>query len=159
MKCDNTAIVDFQAFYNNKNDYIVKELAVLNCKNGETILHIFFKAPFPFEFLTEKYRRTNNYCSYNLHGIFWTYGNEPYCNLQKMMDKCLIGYNSIICKGVEKCRFLEKYTQLHVLEYDEISTRPLGNENDIFHCKSHIGKSALSKAKQIFNSISTEGFL
>lgn len=98
------AVVEFQAFSDNNNRFIVKEFAIYS-DNFTT--QIVFDAPYDFSCLDSKMQRSARWLSRHHHKIKWSQGGVPYNeNLLKNLCK---PFTVIYTKGEEKANFLRQF--------------------------------------------------
>ena len=105
-------ILDIQCFYDNHNDFIVKELAVLPLVNDENINDtpeaVFFKAPYAFSTLKECVQRANNWNTKYHHHLHWTEGTVPYNDLLETLKGMVKPFWLLLVKGTNKTLFIER---------------------------------------------------
>jgi hypothetical protein len=102
-------VIELQAFRGNANEFIVKELAILDLQTG-AINYFLFKPPFPFKCLHTKPARTNKWVMSHFHHISWSDGNVDYSELDNIMYYYCDKYKTIYTTGSEKCRWINIYT-------------------------------------------------
>ncbi len=99
------AVVHFQAFSDNDNRFIVKELAIV----GDNFLtQIVFDAPYDFFKLNPKMQRSARWLSRHYHKIKWTEGSGVPYNEDLIRILCK-PFSTIYTKGVEKANFLRQF--------------------------------------------------
>lgn len=113
----NSCVIEFQAFRGNNDEYIVKELVILDLKSGVTN-YFLFKAPFPFHNLNEKNSRTNKWLSKFFHHLSWHEGFVEYSELENILIKYCSKYKFIFTSGLEKCEFLSLYVPSRTTVYN-----------------------------------------
>lgn len=98
------AVIEFQGFKDNNNDFIIKELAIV----GDSIqCQFIFKAPYSFNQLNYKMRRTARWLTRHYHYIHWDDGIITYNN--KIIRTLCKQFDIIYTSGNEKTTFLQKY--------------------------------------------------
>ena len=100
-----TAVVEFQAFYDNDDNFIVKEFAIVsqNCK-----IHMIFRPPFKKSFLTPKAQRTARWLTRHFHRIPWE--TEEGVGYDTDLFRVLCGaFRVVYTNGQDKVRFLEQF--------------------------------------------------
>lgn len=102
-------VVEMQCFVGNRNDFIVKELVLLDIINGVTYFY-FMKAPFPFKDLDKKAQRTNRWLTNNLHHIDWNEGFNSYKEVDNIMYNFGAKFNRFYTTGLEKQKWIQMYT-------------------------------------------------
>jgi hypothetical protein len=97
------AVVEFQAFKDNDNKFIIKELAVV----GDSIkCQILFKPPYSITQLDDKMRRTARWLTRH-HGIRWDDGCIAYN--ESLITTLCAPFKTIYTKGREKAEFLREF--------------------------------------------------
>lgn len=108
-----TAVVEFQAFKDNNNGFIVKELAVVS---DSFCCQLIFRPPYDIYTLNEKMRRTARWLTRHHHRIRWDDGKIPYD--EGIIRNLCSPFNLIYSKGLEKVTFLKRFHS-NVQEYPE----------------------------------------
>lgn len=120
-------IIDFQGFKDEKNNFIVKELALGGFFAGKLIspTRYLFEAPYNFRHLPRRIQISNQWLTRNFHGLDWNDGNIRY---ERLVDILLLEtekYSVIACKGLEKAQFLMWLLNREVVNLDEMIGRRL----------------------------------
>lgn len=156
-----TCVCEFQAFYNNDNEFVIKELVVIDIgKRGYTHLH--FLPPFERTKLNSIKRRTASWLENHFHGLQWDEGNVKY-NLNTIRS-VLTRFSTIYTKGAEKQKFLKSIVNVHVFDLDKyksiIPKLPIRNDEKDkivcpiktgYHCLHGSMRCALYKAVHLAN--------
>jgi len=95
------AVVEFHAFYDNSNCFIVKELAIVSAHFRYNVV---FKPPFPKECLNSKAARTARWLTRHFHHIDWDDGDIPYD--KHVLVTLLSQFSVVYTNGLEKLKFL-----------------------------------------------------
>lgn len=132
-------IVDIQHFKKPVNDYVVKELAILPLDEDQPwVFH--FLPPFPWNLLTDKYKKENTRLTCSYHGIPWDSGDIPYSEVGNILRECLKDASKIIVKGHSKKEWLKRF---NFEVYDLIEMGPpldrLHHEKLFTICTHHDG--------------------
>lgn len=137
-----TCIIEFQAFRGNADEFIVKELVVLDVV--KYIMYTFlFKPPHSFNKLDTKAKITNKWMSKHLHRIKWNEGHVDYESLNNILYYFCSKFDTIYTRGSEKCKWLQMYTRSRVYDitvdkgYDVRHCRLCECVNDKRHAKTH----------------------
>lgn len=101
-------VVEFQAFRNNHNKLIIKELAFFDISTN-VVNYFLFKPPFPFRLLNSKSSRTNRWITRHLNHITWDEGFTQYKELDNIMYHYCQQYEEIYTSGDEKTKWIQKY--------------------------------------------------
>lgn len=108
-------------FFNTKDEYIPKELAVFD---GLWTCHCVFSAPYAFSQLEPKYQRQAEWLMETHHTIRWGTGYGPLQQLQVIM-KQFENY-TVFVKGRDKTQFIQKYLNGLVKEIEEEKQPAIG---------------------------------
>lgn len=99
-------VVEFHAFRGNNNEFIVKELVLVNVNAG-FYTQLFFKPPYERTNLDEQREKQAEWLENHYHCIKWEYGDLKY-SLDTIKSLCSY-FTIIYTKGLEKCRFLQQF--------------------------------------------------
>jgi len=97
------AVVEFQAFKDNYNRFIIKELAVVG---GSLNCQVLFRPPYSITQLNDKMRRTARWLTRH-HGLHWDDGSITYN--ESLISALCIPFKIIYTKGREKAEFLREF--------------------------------------------------
>lgn len=106
MKSSTTIFVDLQGFKNFKNEFIVKELAIVSKEWTQVFL---VKPPYPFTTLSSEEKKQTRWLERN-KGIFWSEGFIDHREFKRIINLYLENKN-IVVKGFEKVRWLNEVSQ------------------------------------------------
>ena len=101
-------ILDIQGFQKCQNDYIVKELAILEVQDSSMPMVFTFKPPTFWSQLSVDEKCTARWLEMSFHGIRWNSGTIPYDQLSDILHKYLKNAKKIFIKGIQKKKFLTK---------------------------------------------------
>lgn len=110
-----SCVIEFQAFRDNNDKYIIKELAILDLLTF-VVYPFMFEAPFSFSKLNAKSKTTNKWITKHFHRIQWYEGFISYTNLHSIMFQFCKQYPHIYTRGLEKKNWIQRYT--HGKVYD-----------------------------------------
>lgn len=110
-------IIEFQAFKDNKNDFIVKELVILDLFTNIPY-YFLFRPPYSFKDCNIKSRRCNKWLTDNFHHICWNEGFVDYYDLDQIMVHFCKQFNTIYTTGNEKAKWISTYTTSKVVEFN-----------------------------------------
>lgn len=96
------AVVEFHAFKNNQNQYIVKEFVIIS-----DFFHVNITFSSPFIECNSKVERTKRWLTRHYHKIKWEDGVLIY--RKEFIKNLLSPFNLIYTKGLEKVEFLKKF--------------------------------------------------
>jgi len=105
---DCKAVVDIQAFLDDHNEFIVKELTIVDVQT-KAMQHWIFKPPYSFRCLQNGSQRTNRWLSKYYHKLDWTLGDVSYSQLPIILEYLNRNYCIIFVKGEKKKKLLERH--------------------------------------------------
>lgn len=108
-------IVEFQAFRGNRDEFIIKELVILDLFTNIPYSFV-FKPPFAFENCNMKSRRTNQWLSNHYHYINWCEGDVDFNELPNIMKRFCNKFQTIFTTGSEKVTWITKFTSSKVID-------------------------------------------
>lgn len=150
---DAKCIVEFQSFIGNSNEFIVKELVIMDIRTNN-VNYFLFKPPHSFRKLSDKAKRTNKWLMNNFHYIAWSEGFTEYSDLANILQHYCQQYSTIYTTGYKKARLIEKYTSGKVIDYimskNYIVYTGDGFCNSVNNDKHRITNCALLKTYRIF---------
>lgn len=120
------SIIEFQAFRGCDNEFIVKELVILDLATGVQN-YFLFKPPYKTSRLNRKAIKTNKWCSRNYHYISWDEGFINYEELDNIMYHYCAQYDIIFSRGVDKCNWISMYTTSRVIDFNICKEIKRGN--------------------------------
>lgn len=100
-------MLDFQGFKNAKNEYIIKELAIISTDEQVYELNL-FRPPCDFNTLPHEVRKQVIWLEKYFHGLFWNSGFKGFNELQDVMKSVFRFGGKIYVKGMEKCVFIRE---------------------------------------------------
>lgn len=110
-------IIDFQAFKDNDNNFVVKECAITT--TDYCFIHHWVIAP-PYDFykLSTQKRREATWLQLNGHGLKWCDGRIRYGEFIKELRHMCAKKSRVFSKGREKCEFLTGILGVSVIAMD-----------------------------------------
>jgi hypothetical protein len=140
-------IVDIQGFKYRKNDFILKEIAVLCSKYQYH--HFIIKPPIDFQSLSNDERKQIIWTTNHIHGLYWQDGFYAFNDIKNFLKNHLKD-KLIYVKGYEKKIFLENFLNnnriLNVEEIDCPNLKTLkSNCKEYNHCSKAIQNVYLVK--------------
>lgn len=122
------AVVEFHAFKDNNNTFIVKEFAIV----AESLCcQIIFRPPYVLRNLNEKTRRSNRWLTRRYHCIRWDDGTIPYD--EGLIRNLCASFSTIYTKGLEKVTFLKRFHP-NVLEITSDEEGEREEEDNYVNC-------------------------
>lgn len=109
-------VVEFQAFRGNCNEFLIKELVILDL-SSKVMYYFLFKPPYSFDILNSKSARTNTWLTTRFHYITWNEGFIRYNEVCNIIKQYTHDYDVIHTSGSEKARWLKEYTKALVVNY------------------------------------------
>lgn len=143
------AVVEFHAFTDNFNRYIVKEFAIVSKASQ---CQVIFEPPFDRSLLDGKAQRNVRWLEKNLHKISWEEGGLSY-DLETINILCK-PFVKLYTKGAEKAAFLRKFHP----NVEEIMFKPHSCEYNSScvlqqHSNDYTAKCAFRSAQIYFNNL------
>lgn len=121
-------IIEFQSFVGNLNEFIVKELVIMDLETN-VVNYFLFKPPHSFKKLSSKAKRTNKWLTRYFHHITWHEGFVEYKELTNIMQYYCQQFQIIYTTGLKKSDFISQYTTNTVVNY-AISKHFVFNKGD-----------------------------
>lgn len=140
------AVVEFQAFKDNQNRFVLKELAVVS---KFFTAHLVFNAPYSESYLNAKMYKSAKWLKNNFHCLAWGDEGIPY-DEEWIRDLC--GQFSVLhTKGEEKVTFLKQFHK-NVQSIDESCSYSLGSTVTCIlpQHNSGSGKCAMRSARAFY---------
>jgi len=107
-----TVSIYVQGFFDNNNNFILKEIGIVFEKDPNLNNSLLIEPPYYFKFddmiLNTKSRKTAIWLTNTHNKIFWNDGENSFPQTRKYLRTITSG-KQIICNGVEKKRFLQKF--------------------------------------------------
>lgn len=147
------AVVEFHAFTDNFNRFIVKEFAIVS---KSTQCQIIFDPPFDRSLLSNKVQKTVRWLESNFHKITWEEGGLQY-DLKVIYHLCK-PFAKLYTKGLEKAKFLRKlHPNVEEIDFNSISC----NNNCTVcvlpqHCSGSGARCAFRSAHMYFHCLDKE---
>lgn len=113
-------IVDFQAFKDQKNRYILKELAILAVQSDE-VAHCLIKPPYAACKLPGGKRASIDYLTEKHHGIIWEDGYTNFTDAVALLKDVTRHAKYLYIKGSERAKFLKLLTGKDTIDFDTLS--------------------------------------
>lgn len=107
-------IVDLQGFMRSINDFVPKEISILEVDGNLKPLTFFIKSPCTWKSLPAKFKTMNVWLERNYHGMNWNSGDIPYETAGTIIRTMLQRARTIYVKGFEKLQWLKKMMDLSV---------------------------------------------
>ncbi len=98
-------IVDFQAFKDPENHFIVKEVAICSVYEN-VIMHFFVKPPYGLHNFSAKHLEQIDYITANVHGVSWYEGFIYFRDFVSTLRKMVGFASAIYVKGSERTKFI-----------------------------------------------------
>lgn len=149
-------IIEFQSFWGNANEFIVKELVIHDLETN-VVNYFLFKPPFPFKKLTAKAKRTNHWLTKKFHYISWDEGFTQYKELNNILFFYCQQYGTIYTTGEQKVKFIAQYTTNTVINYiisrNFVCDTGEGFCNSVQHYKHKLANCSLANTYRILASM------
>lgn len=113
-------ILDFQAFKDEKNRYIVKEIAILAVRTDE-LGHCLIKPPFAASKLYGDKKASIDYLTDVYHGIIWEDGYMNFTDTVSMLKDMTRNAKHLYIKGSERAKFIRKLLGKTTIDFDTLN--------------------------------------
>lgn len=121
-------ILDFQGFKSEKNEFIIKELAIISTDDQVYELHL-FKPPCSFHQLPQQVRKQVIWLETHFHGLFWNSGYKDFSSLQDVLTNVFKFGGKVYVKGTEKCSVVRELLSsfgVCVINFEDMDCPSLG---------------------------------
>lgn len=110
IRCHHGAVVmDMQCFKDSDNDFLVKEVCVVDVTTGTLLMHHIARPPFDRCLLFTDRLRENYWLTRHCHGLEWDQGDISYVALLDKLRSCLLHRPVIYVKGSQKRTFVTRH--------------------------------------------------
>jgi len=113
-------IIDFQAFKDEKNHYILKEVAIVSVFSDK-VVHCLVKPPQAFCGLTPNCKALVNYLTSNQHGIFWEDGYMTAPETMRLIREVTRDAEKVLIKGSERAKYMSILSRKPATDLDTLS--------------------------------------
>lgn len=140
--------IDVQGFQLNPNSFLCKEIVIFNSVTG-CFSHRFIRLPIAFSDLNGTMRTQADVSMKKIHGIKWDKNIDTleYEQISEFIKNCVGTEDTILVKGSEKKKWLNKIISNSVVDFEEcpsfIKLKEFMKPN---HCKGHLYDNNLSCA-------------
>src|SRR6266576_3556161 len=119
-----TYIIDFQAFKDGRNKFIMKELAIISC-SANKIVHCIIKPPYGFSSLFSKRKNQVMWLKKNVHGLDWNDGYITPGAAMVLFQETVKDADRLLVKGSERCKFIQNlFPTKVVIDLDDLDCPP-----------------------------------
>lgn len=153
-------IIEIQAFRGNKNEFLIKELVIMDLETN-VVVYFLFKPPFSFKRLNSKAYKTNKWLIKNYHFINWNEGFTNYKEIDNIMYHYCQQYTTAYTSGFEKSQWIQQYMNGQVIHFP-IQMQPTNNQDSVGFCLSVLNprhktrNCVLMRAFTLLNAIKTK---
>lgn len=105
---EKTILIDFQYLLGNNNQLFPKEMTIMQADTF-IINYFLFKAPYPEEELSDDIKTQNHYSFQKINFLDWNEGDTSYNKIKEILEPYSDENYTVLVKGYEKKKFLEKY--------------------------------------------------
>lgn len=136
-------IIDVQGFsYGNGNNFICKEIAILNVMTGATI-HKMLEMPHHFNMFSKEVKNHMGWLLRNLHGLQWSSSQSDYLKYEKLSEfiKDEVKNEIVMVKGLLKKEWLNKTINNVIVNLEDEGCPNLTKLKSVFksnHCNQHL---------------------
>lgn len=131
-----TFVFDVQGFKANGNTFIFKEVAIIPLSTDELSVFL-FKPPHNFAELSPFHKNENRWLEQHYHRLRWIRGDLNYDELECTLKHVLTHAELVYVKGVEKIRWVRKYTTAEIIDLGLLGCPALRNLTRIPACAHH----------------------
>jgi len=103
-----SVVLDMQCFKDNNNEFILKEVTVIDVTSGTILLHHVAKSPYDRDGLSTEKQRECYWLTKHYHGLQWDQGDITYNVLMDKLRTCLAKRSIVYVKGQLKRDFVLK---------------------------------------------------
>jgi hypothetical protein len=119
--------IDFEAFQHGNEDFMIKELCILDESAPLKPLTFVFKPTKPWDKLNGSQKRTYAYQEHKLHQLAWNEGSKSYCNscVERNIKRAMPLYENANCYvvGKQKADFLRReLPMLNIIEFSFVDS-------------------------------------
>lgn len=144
----NVAIVEFHGFQDEKDSYIIKELAIVG---SFTNINLIFKSPHSRDKIPALLVQTNSWLERDFHKIRWEDGIIRFSF--SLMRNLLAPFDMVYTKGLQKKIFLSKFHS-NVQELDDSWKVPLDFKVEcVLPQHKFVSKCAIRSASYFYQKI------
>lgn len=102
------AVVEFQAFRGEHNEYVLKEFTAVDLTTDRFVL-VLFAPPYDSARLPSNIQKSNEWLVKHYHRLRWNDGNVPYKDMVRIVAQICSEFSVIYTKGLEKTNFIRQY--------------------------------------------------
>lgn len=153
-------IVDLQGFkLRENNEFICKEIAILNIDSGDYISKI-FAPPILWEDLNSIDRRNILWLTRNYHNLEWNSGEVPYIDLETICQNLLQNNETgkVYVKGEEKTKWFKNIIHKKIINLENLGCPALSKlcfPLQVDFCNLHINNCAVRNVKYLYKWFKT----
>jgi hypothetical protein len=119
--------IDFEAFKHGDEDFIIKELCILDTEQPLSPLYFLFKPTVTWDCLSRDQQRTYAYLEHNIHRLAWSEGHARYCRhcVFHYIEEAFPNVHNTTCYilGHQKVTFLRReFPELNITEYTDVNS-------------------------------------
>ena len=161
-------IVDIQCFKDDQNEYILKEVCVLEAESGILLMHHIVKPPYDRAELSDEKLRESYWLTKYCHGLQWDQGDIPFYKLLCKLTDCLANRSIVYVKGREKKEYIKRnhvthYNTTNVIDVTAIGCGSIDSINNlmstnILRCCNHKSSSTDTRCA-LTNCVAIRGWL
>lgn len=119
-----SVLLDMQCFKDSDNDFLLKEVCVVDVTTGTLIMHHIARPPFNKWHLTAERLRESNWLTRHCHGLEWDQGDIAYVALLDKLRSCFIHRPIVYVKGSQKRDFVMRHL---IVEPSATTVQDLGD--------------------------------
>lgn len=114
-------VVDFQAFKDKYNKFILKEIAIISIHVNQ-IVHLMVLPPYPFKALPPSKQREADWLTKHMHSISWNSGYVSHELAVSLLRAVITRAHTLFIKGSERKSYLQRLMPLKkVIDLDTLN--------------------------------------
>lgn len=129
MEGTSAVVLDMQCFKDNTNEFILKEVTVVEVDTGVLLLHHIACSPYTRAQLSAEKQRESGWLSKHCHGLTWGQGDIEYSVLVQRLQDCLAYRSAVYVKGTAKKDYVQRYLTSSSSNTTVIDASDLGCES------------------------------
>lgn len=140
-------IIDLQGFQYDDSEFVIKEIAILDTRDGGTVHHAIFNRPIIKNWFTSTIKEHLDWTTKNIHGLDYHILDNTYLPYEKIyfFIKNIVREENIFVKDIFKKQVLDKIlfknnnivTDMTAMGCPSFTILTKYHPGNKFHCKQH----------------------
>ena len=155
-------VLDLQGFKDNDNQFILKEVCVVEVNTSQLLLHHIACPPYDRDQLNQERLRESFWATKHCHGLQWSEGDMPYHVLIDQLMYCLHNRDIVYVMGPEKKEFVQRNlrltssTVMNIVDLAEVGCASIASLKTLmsatsFRCNRHLTPQSRCSLQNAFN--------